>query len=367
MPEKYWRAMPTENSQMTVSRRYVEKPHQMMTHMMHKEVILNDLKPNPFRDFSRDPLDEKRVDDLMASIKEEGFWGGVICSNGYIVAGHHRVAAAKKAGEVKATLFVNDKLTPEDMLRIYARENLTQRVNYSNAMRGVVAGAVRYLAKTIMLGDPGFIVVTSRNPLDLAKIQGNLTSEKGLGVPTIYKFLKNVPGISEHAIRDELAELKASPDYPRIIKEVADEVIQESDAKLADLKRREQALTQQRQQPKPIAKAQATAQEIRRQQYFAQANDLQARLDKQMADQRAAALKAKATATKADTTVAIKTSLPPQPPPRLVKVASVENRRPTNSTMFPTTSNKWERYSLQELVDLKKEIETEISKRQQGQ
>jgi ParB-like chromosome segregation protein Spo0J len=66
-------------------------------------VELKNLKPNPFRDFAIDPINDGVVAALESSISEYGFWGGVVCRKGKngdieIGAGHHRVHAAMKSG-----------------------------------------------------------------------------------------------------------------------------------------------------------------------------------------------------------------------------------------------------------------------------
>jgi ParB-like chromosome segregation protein Spo0J len=102
-------------------------------------VDLRTLKPNPMRDFRIDPMDPDVVEQLRQSIEEDGFWGGVVCRklpNGQlqIGAGHHHVAAALAAGIPFADLFVSDELDEAGMIRVYARENATQRSHMSTAI-----------------------------------------------------------------------------------------------------------------------------------------------------------------------------------------------------------------------------------------
>ncbi len=90
-------------------------------------VDLRSLKPNPMRDFVVDPIDEGRVEKLTESIKDHGFWGGVVCrqlADGtiQIAAGHHRVAAAINAGIQSADLFVG-AMDDDAMARIHGSEN----------------------------------------------------------------------------------------------------------------------------------------------------------------------------------------------------------------------------------------------------
>ena len=120
------------------------------------QVDFRTLHPNPRRDFQIDPLDLEPIANLKTSIEEDGFWGGIVCrqlADGtiQITAGHHRVAAALDVG-----IRVADALVAEDMddaarVRVYARENATQRGQSRTALTGTVASALKYVAKAILL------------------------------------------------------------------------------------------------------------------------------------------------------------------------------------------------------------------------
>jgi ParB-like chromosome segregation protein Spo0J len=196
------------------------------------------LKPNPYRDFVVDPIDADAVDRLAASIEEDGFWGGVVCRrvNGHveIAAGHHRVQAAMQAGMTAADVFVGD-LDDAAMIRVYARENATQRGNTSSAVAGTVASAIRFLAKSVLTGSLATIVAK----LDADKVRGNLTAGRGLGEDVIIAFLPSIPGVTLRSVRDQLANLHASGDYARIINEVREEIEREERAAAEALERAE--------------------------------------------------------------------------------------------------------------------------------
>ncbi len=160
-------------------------------------VDLRSLQPNPMRDFTVDPMDDEVVAKLRQSIEEDGFWGGVVCrrtTDGIIqiAAGHHRITAAIAAGIEAADLFVgNGTMDDAAMIRVYARENATQRGNSGTAQAGSVASAVRFLAKSVLTGGAGEFA----SSINLRKIQGNLASEQGIGRDIIVSFLANIPGI----------------------------------------------------------------------------------------------------------------------------------------------------------------------------
>jgi hypothetical protein len=120
-------------------------------------VDLRALMPNPMRDFTIDPMDPDIIARLKQSIEEDGFWGGIVCrrlQDGtlQIGAGHHRVAAALEAGITTADLFMADDMDDDRMVRVYARENATQRGHSSTALTGTVAAAMKYVAKGILTG-----------------------------------------------------------------------------------------------------------------------------------------------------------------------------------------------------------------------
>jgi ParB-like chromosome segregation protein Spo0J len=229
-------------------------------------VDLNDLKDNPFRDFRVDPIDPAVVDELARSIFEDGFWGGVVCRRNKkreieIAAGHHRIRAAKAAGTTQAEVFVGD-FDDAAMIRVYARENATQRGNTGTAMAGTVASAIHYLAKGILTGTLRQI---NLKPVDLAKARGHLTDDDGLGYRLISEFFdKKIPGINVASIKQQLANLKASGDYARIIGEIRDEIeAEEREAALA-LARAEEARRKAEEERRAAEEAQREAEEERR-------------------------------------------------------------------------------------------------------
>lgn len=67
-------------------------------------------------------------------------------------AGHHRVVAALDAGVKDADLFVRTDIRDEEMIRLYATENATQRGSSSTALAGTVASAIKFKAKETLGG-----------------------------------------------------------------------------------------------------------------------------------------------------------------------------------------------------------------------
>lgn len=183
---------------------------------MKMYVNFKDLKPNPFRDYHVDPIDDNRVEMLAASIHEHGFWGGVVLRKNKdgeleIGAGHHRVAAAIKAGEKSADLFVGD-FDDAAMAIVYATENATHRGGSGTAGAGSIAAAVRLLAR-------GSIVCSQ-----IHEQTPHTRNDQGIGETAVFGVLKGVPGMTASIVRQHLAAIKASGDYHRIVSEVAVEV-----------------------------------------------------------------------------------------------------------------------------------------------
>lgn len=174
-------------------------------------VFLRDLKPNPFRDLTIDPIADKP--ELRQSIKDHGFWGGVTLRKTpkgdlEIAAGHTRVKEALACGILSADLHVAD-YSDDDMVRVYAIENATQRGNDSPAIAGAVAAALRLAVRKVL------------HPRNTSQ-----PLAQGIGVRQIREILKanNITDFSERSVNSQLSNLKASGDYDRIVKEELTEI-----------------------------------------------------------------------------------------------------------------------------------------------
>ena len=245
-------------------------------------VDLRTLQPNPMRDFTVDPMDEDVIERLRQSIEQDGFWGGVVCrqlEDGTIQigAGHHRVRAAIEAGIRTADLFVgNGNMDDAAMVRVYARENATQRGNTGTAQAGSVASAIRFIAKTVLGGvDVSRILETSDKAVDT--IRGQLVGEKGIGQDIIVRFLKDVPNINDSTVQQALKNLKESGDYARLIRNVQAEIEREHKEAL-------KALAKAEAEKAEAEKAEREAAEARK------AANAKARVAKEAADKKRAEL-----------------------------------------------------------------------------
>lgn len=190
-------------------------------------VDLTNLRPNPTRDFDVDPIDPARVEMLRKSIRDYGFWSGVICrktDDGVIQigAGHTRVQAAILEGITRADVCVSKDMDDHTMKIIYGIENATQRGNLGSSRVGTVAASLKQLAlREAELGSE------NSEPR-----HGG--SRQGIGSPQIAADLIDIPGVNIGTVQQDLASLKQSGDYNRIMEAVEAELAQRAeDARIA--------------------------------------------------------------------------------------------------------------------------------------
>lgn len=105
----------------------------------HVWIGFSKIKSNPYRDLVRLPLVEEKVSALEESIHETGFWDNVVVrevvkGNYELAYGHHRIAAAKRAG-LKGAYFIVKTLTDKMMIAMMSRENAEV---YGNDIRSIL-------------------------------------------------------------------------------------------------------------------------------------------------------------------------------------------------------------------------------------
>lgn len=116
----------------------------------HRQVMLKDIEPNPYRGVERCPLQEERIQTLVESIQETGFWenllGRVRDDKVEIAYGHHRVEAARRVYPPDHMVEIRIReLSDGDMIRILARENSEDYRCSIAAIDDAVAQAGDYL------------------------------------------------------------------------------------------------------------------------------------------------------------------------------------------------------------------------------
>jgi ParB-like nuclease domain len=221
---------------------------------------LKDLEPNPMRDSAIDPVDPESVERLRSSIHAYGFWSGTTArcvqhgnTAAYQVAGGWtRVQAAIEEGVEEAEIHIGD-FDNTAMLRIYAVENATQRGAAALSVAGSVAGALRQCLRE------------SFTPKIRSEKRGGHNRD-GIGQPAILGKLQGVPGIDHNVVDRQLAGLKQSGHYDRIVREETERFeaeqaaelkrLAEAQAKVIEDKERQRLATEQAETEAKLAKAQ---------------------------------------------------------------------------------------------------------------
>lgn len=101
--------------------------------MSVQSVPLSDVRPNPYRRIERYSIDEEKVEALMQSYENSGFWDGSIQGRPStlepgkveIAFGHHRVEAARRKSLPAIGIVVSER-SNTDMLRMMADENRSE-------------------------------------------------------------------------------------------------------------------------------------------------------------------------------------------------------------------------------------------------
>jgi ParB-like chromosome segregation protein Spo0J len=128
-------------------------------------VALAAIDPNPYRDLKTYPWIERKVEQLMRSIADVGFWEGVIAravdARFELAFGHHRIEAARRLQFDTVPLIVRP-LSDREMLAFMGRENGEDYATDLVVMLNTWEGAAAF-------GDHG-----RRNlkPIDIARLLG---------------------------------------------------------------------------------------------------------------------------------------------------------------------------------------------------
>ena len=121
---------------------------------------VGDIRPNPFRDLARYPMDQAHVDRLRASIRSTGFWSTVVARKvdglPEIAFGHYRLEAARQEYGENGRIPLNiEDLSDDQMLRMMAEENMEAGRNAAEAAHEVVRAVVEaYAEGRVKLGAP---------------------------------------------------------------------------------------------------------------------------------------------------------------------------------------------------------------------
>lgn len=120
-------------------------------------VRLSDIKPSSLREFGVDPINGQHVDKIRESIREFGFWGGMVCrqlpdGTIEIVDGHHRAEAAWAEGFDTIAVAIAD-LDDVQAIVTAARANATQAGGRGAVRYGALAATVKRIRAEAKDGD----------------------------------------------------------------------------------------------------------------------------------------------------------------------------------------------------------------------
>jgi len=121
---------------------------------------VGDIRPNPFRDLARYPLDPAHVDRLRASIRSTGFWNTVVARKvdgvPELAFGHYRLEAARQEYGEDGRIPLNiEDLSDDQMLRMMAEENMEASRNAAESAHEVVRAVVlAYAEGRVALEEP---------------------------------------------------------------------------------------------------------------------------------------------------------------------------------------------------------------------
>jgi ParB-like chromosome segregation protein Spo0J len=203
------------------------------------DIPLNQIVPNPWRDEELYPVTDEQITILRNSIKDHGFFPGVVGRRQHgkieLACGHARFAAARKARLESIPVAIDD-LDDDQMLRLMTDENATQRGGNAGAVMNEVAAVTRRLMEGLLeaqtLGTivprgiknafEGNALATAQGRLNTRRVKGE--GEIPIGHHTIRTYLgQGNPDNShrpERAIREAMSALKDSGRYDDIIDEV---------------------------------------------------------------------------------------------------------------------------------------------------
>jgi hypothetical protein len=210
------------------------------------KVSLDKIVWNPFRDMELYPLNDEHVAELVGSIKEHEFFGGLKARrrNGVfeIGCGHHRIAAARKA-KLDAVDIVVDDIDDDAMIRLMADENATQSGAHPGAILNETAAVIRRVAEMLM--QPRDVEISTSlgcyfDKGQLAVARNRLISDTerdAIGWLTVLRFLGHGDEAKsrrkKQQIVDAISTLKQSGAYDNIIEQTVRKFPSVTDARSA--------------------------------------------------------------------------------------------------------------------------------------
>ena len=188
------------------------------------KIDINQVEPNPFRDFQIDPFADEQIDKLASSYGQLGQFGAVPVrphptDKGMYqqASGHHTVEAMRRSGATEVNVECRER-SDDAMALLMGVENLTQRNNNAGAIVDAVA-AQAYLAAVSLVTSSGHLEMT---PTNYARFLNG-----GPGRNAILERLRDPSGtkdylIAKHQVQSALQTLKTTGKMTEIMAKAFD-------------------------------------------------------------------------------------------------------------------------------------------------
>ncbi len=184
------------------------------------KIELSKLKPNPYRDLKKYPIQQERVECLKASIEQTGFWDNILArpsGNHFELAyGHNRLIALQQLGIKQIDIPVKD-IPDADMVRIMATENREQYDENQAILIETVQAVRDFLNNELSKSDKWDTSNEFIRCLFESQKAFESTAGRGVGQTTILKFLGK--GWKQWKIQHALEVLNSSEINPEAVKQ----------------------------------------------------------------------------------------------------------------------------------------------------
>jgi len=231
------------------------------------KIAVKDLRPNPFRRIDKYPINRTKIESLVASINQTGFWDNVLAraseEGKYEIAyGHHRLHAIKEVGIKEVDIPVR-VLSDETMIKIMANENMEDWELDTKVLDETVKVVKEFL---VTRNEP----TTSRNIKDFLgknwpqrrvdEALANISGEYDEDAVESFKVPRHASAFRGAISQHEKAGMPIDkPTQRQIAKELIEEVSQEDEPELTSAKIREKVYEKAGAKAKAHHKGQRTA------------------------------------------------------------------------------------------------------------
>lgn len=159
------------------------------------KIKVSQLKPNPYRNIDKYPVDPAKVEALKKSIDQTGFWDNLVArtakpsGKGYELAyGYNRLMALKELGIKEVDIPVKD-ISDATMIQMMANENMDEWRTSPGAINEAVAAAKQYLDTEISKAKNFNQVNEDIKVLFSSNSQFMQVKDIGVGQTILLKFL----------------------------------------------------------------------------------------------------------------------------------------------------------------------------------